>query len=161
MSSGVQFIDTNMFGPLKKKALDSPRLRTNYNFHSGDDDNPHRFLNVLAHDTYVAPHRHWDPPKSETILILEGKVGLFLFDDEGNITSAKVIGGSPRLGADIPANVWHTLAALTAFAVAFEVKPGPYRAAQEKDFPAWAPHEGDPEARAYLERLISLLPLDA
>lgn|ERR1035437_8039139 len=158
MSSGVQFIDIGLFGPLKKKALDSQRLRTNYNFHSGDEDNPHRFLNVLAHNTYIAPHRHMDPPKSETILILEGKVGLFLFDDEGNVTSAEVLGGPTRLGADIPADVWHTLASLTPFVVAFEVKAGPYCAAQGKDFPKWAPQEGDPEAPAYLERLLALLP---
>jgi cupin fold WbuC family metalloprotein len=77
MRSVVQFIDSDLFGPLKQKALDSQRLRTNYNFHSGDEDNPHRFLNVLAKGTFVPPHRHLDPPKSETILILEGRVGLF------------------------------------------------------------------------------------
>src|ERR1035441_1903647 len=86
MSSVVQFIDSDLFGPLKQKALGSQRLRTNYNFHSCDEDNPHRFLNVLAKGTFVPPHRHLDPPKSETILILEGRVGLFLFDDEGKVT---------------------------------------------------------------------------
>ncbi len=139
MSSVVQFIDSDLFGPLKQKALDSPRLRTNHNFHSGDEDNPHRFLNVLAKGTFVPPHRHLDPPKSETILILEGRVGLLLFDDDGNVTLAVVLGGSSRLGVDIPAGVWHTLVVLTPFAVALEVKPGPYLAAQGKDFPAWAP----------------------
>jgi cupin fold WbuC family metalloprotein len=161
MRSVVQFIDSDLFGPLKQKALDSQRLRTNYNFHSGDEDNPHRFLNVLAKGTFVPPHRHLDPPKSETILILEGRVGLFFFDDDGNVTSAVVLGGSSRLGVDIPAGVWHTLVALTPFAVVFEVKAGPYLAAQGKDFPAWAPRDGDPEVSGYLERLLAHLPPDA
>jgi cupin fold WbuC family metalloprotein len=86
---------------------------------------------------------------------------LFFFDDDGNVTSAVVLGGSSRLGVDIPAGVWHTLVALTPFAVVFEVKAGPYLAAQGKDFPAWAPRDGDPEVSGYLERLLAHLPPDA
>ena len=159
MSSAVQFIDSDLFGPLTKKALDSPRLRTNYNFHSGDEDNPHRFLNVMARGTFVPPHRHLDPPKSETILILEGRVGLFIFDDEGKVTLAQVVGGPSRLGVDIPAGVWHTLVVTTPFVVAFEMKAGPFLASRGKDLPAWAPQEGDPEAAGYLEQLLAHLPL--
>ena len=99
----VQFIDSDLFGPLKEWALASQRLRTNHNFHSGNEDNPHRFLNVMARGTNVPPHRHLDPLKSETFLILEGKVGVFLFDDEGKVALAEVVGGTERLGADIPA----------------------------------------------------------
>jgi cupin fold WbuC family metalloprotein len=156
--SAIQFIDSDLFGPLKKEALDSQRLRPNYNFHSGDEDNPHRFLNVMAHGTYVTPHRHLDPPKSETFLILEGKVGFFLFDDEGKVTMAEILGGSSRLGVDIVAGVWHTLAVLTPVAVIFEIKPGPYLAVRDKDFPAWAPREGEPETAGFLEGLMSHLP---
>jgi cupin fold WbuC family metalloprotein len=158
MNSEVQFIDFDMLGPLKEKALASRRLRTNHNFHSGNEDNPHRFLNVMARGTYVPPHRHLDPLKSETFLILEGKVGLFLFDDSGKVTLAEVVGGSQRLGADIPAGAWHTLAVLTPFVVSFEVKPGPYVARSDKDIPAWAPQEGEPGARAYLDWLLEQLP---
>jgi cupin fold WbuC family metalloprotein len=158
MSGEVQFIDTDLFGTLKEKALASRRLRTNYNFHSGDQDNPHRFLNVMARGTYIPPHRHLDPPKSETLLILEGKVGVFLFDDDGKVMLAETVGESKRLGVDIPPGAWHTLVVLTPFAVMLEVKPGPYVAVRDKDFPAWAPREGDPATGAYMARLMEQLP---
>jgi cupin fold WbuC family metalloprotein len=158
MTGAVQYIDSDLFGPLKEKALASKRLRTNYNFHSGNEDNPHRFLNVMIRGTYVPPHRHLDPLKSETFLILEGKVGLFIFDDEGKITLTEVVGGSHRMGADIPAGAWHTLVVLTPHVVSFEVKPGPYVDKSDKDIPSWAPQEGDPGAEAYLGWLLKQLP---
>jgi hypothetical protein len=39
--------------------------------------------------------------------------------------------------------------------VCFEVKPGPYSAANDKDFAPWAPMEGDAGAGAYLDTLVS------
>jgi cupin fold WbuC family metalloprotein len=158
MVQSVQFIDSSLFNPLKQKALASPRLRTNYNYHSGDADNPHRFLNVLAQGTFIPPHRHLDPPKSETLLVLEGKVGFFLFDDEGRVTSAEEIGDRGRIGVDIPSGVWHTLVVLTPFAVVFEVKAGPYDPSLGRDFAPWAPREADPGAADYNEQLITYLP---
>jgi cupin fold WbuC family metalloprotein len=159
MSDSVQFIESKMFGPLKEKAQALPRLRTNYNFHSGNEDNPHRFLNVLARGTYVPPHRHFDPLKSETFLLLEGKAGLLLFDDQGKVTLAEVIGEDGRLGVDIPAGAWHTLVALSPYVVLFEVKAGPYVGRADKNFPAWAPHEGEAEAGDYLERMLGEFPV--
>jgi hypothetical protein len=44
---------------------------------------------------------------------------------------------------------------LTEHVVCYEVKPGPYSAASDKDFAPWAPREGDPTAKAYLEMLVS------
>jgi cupin fold WbuC family metalloprotein len=50
------------------------------------EDNPHRFRNVMIQGTYIAPHRHRDPPKSESFLVLEGELAFFTFDDAGQIT---------------------------------------------------------------------------
>lgn len=158
MSGSVQFIESGMFGPLKQKALASPRLRTNHNFHSGNEDNLHRFLNVLARGTYVPPHRHLDPPKPETLLVLEGVAGLLLFDDKGNVIGSEVLGGAERLGVDIPPATWHSLVALTPFVVLFEVKPGPYLGRNDKDAAAWAPQEGNAHAPDYLKWMLNQFP---
>jgi cupin fold WbuC family metalloprotein len=34
-------------------------------------------------DTYIPPHRHLDPNKDETFVVLRGLLGLVLFDDAG------------------------------------------------------------------------------
>ena len=46
---------------------------------AGAADNPHRFLNVMAKGTYIAPHRHLDPRKAESFLVLRGEVAFFIF----------------------------------------------------------------------------------
>src|SRR5450631_4546153 len=90
--SPLQVLDSALLLSLIERARQSPRLRTNHNFHRSMEDNPHRFLNVLVPGTYVAPHRHKDPPKSESFLVLEGELAFFFFDDSGNITSTHVLG---------------------------------------------------------------------
>jgi cupin fold WbuC family metalloprotein len=150
----VQLLDSALFRSLIERARQSPRLRTNHNFHSSMEDNPHRFLNVMVRGTYIAPHRHRDPPKSESFLVLEGELAFFTFDDAGHIDSAHVLGRDP-LGVDVQPGVWHTIAVLTDHVVCFEVKPGPYSAVNDKDFAPWAPREGDPNAKPYLDSLVA------
>jgi cupin fold WbuC family metalloprotein len=87
-------------------------------------------------------------------VVLEGELAFFTFDDAGQITSTVVLGRG-AVGVDIEPSVWHSMAVLTPHVVCFEVKPGPYAVATDKDFALWAPKEGDPRARAYLEKLLS------
>jgi cupin fold WbuC family metalloprotein len=143
-----------LFRQLIERARQSPRLRINHNFHATMEENPHRFLNVMLRGTYVTPHRHLDPPKAESFLVLEGEIAFFTFDDEGAIASKHIL-GRDAIGIDIDPGIWHTLAVLSDEAVCYEVKPGPYTAANDKDFAPWAPREGDPDAAAYLERLLA------
>jgi cupin fold WbuC family metalloprotein len=151
----VQLFDSELFNQLIENARQSPRLRTNHNFHVSMDDNPHRFLNVMLRGTYITPHRHRDPPKAESFLVLRGRIAFFTFDDSGQITWVQLLGSDP-IGIDIQPGVWHTLAVLSENAICFEVKPGPYSVANDKDFAAWAPREGDQNAPEYLEWLISV-----
>ena len=81
----ISLISESLFDEVTTLAWESPRRRKNHNFHSGPTDNPHRFLNVLLAGTYIRPHRHLDPPKSETFVILEGAADVILFDDCGAI----------------------------------------------------------------------------
>jgi cupin fold WbuC family metalloprotein len=120
------------------------------------DDNPHRFLNVMVRGTYIQPHRHIAPPKSESFLALEGELAFFTFDDTGRIATTRIL-GRDVIGADIQPGVWHTLAVLSPYAVCYEVKPGPYSAPTDKDFAPWAPREGDPGASSYLDSLLAML----
>ncbi len=147
-------MDTALIRSLIERARQSPRLRTNHNFHASMDENPHRFLNVLIRGTYIAPHRHKNPSKAESFLVIEGELAFFTFDDSGRIAGVHRL-GRDVIGIDIQPGVWHTVAVLTPHAVCFEVKPGPYSAANDKDFAHWAPREGDPGAPEYLDRLIS------
>jgi cupin fold WbuC family metalloprotein len=149
----IQLLDAALFAALIERARQSPRLRVNHNFHSSMEDNPHRFLNVMIRGTYIAPHRHLDPPKAESFLVLEGEIAFFTFDDAGRVAGANIL-GRDIAGIDLAPGVWHTLTPLTPHAICYEVKPGPYLASNDKDFAPWAPREGQPGVREYLESLM-------
>lgn len=153
----VQLVHEQLFTEVAERAAQSSRRRMNHNFHSSAEDNPHRFLNVLLEGTYVRPHRHLDPPKAETFLVLEGAASVLVFNDAGEVTARYDLGMPSEhghlWGVDIPPGIWHTIIAQSARVVCFEVKPGPWNPATDKDFAAWAPTEQDPEREAYLGTL--------
>ena len=141
---------------VERKAYDarrSARQREVHAFHEGDADPLQRMLNALQPGTYVRPHRHLEPPRSEALVVLQGMLGYMSFagdgtpDDESFLLLERERGA---YGCDIRPGVWHTIFALVPDTVIFEVKPGPYRPANDKDFAAWSPPEGSPAAPAYL-----------
>jgi cupin fold WbuC family metalloprotein len=151
--AGPQLISRALFDELIERARRSPRLRTNHNFHGSAEENPHRFLNVMLRGTYITPHRHLDPPKAESFLVVEGEVAFLAYDDAGGIARVVRIGRDP-IGIDVQPGVWHNMVVLSEHAICFEVKPGPYAPASDKEFAPWAPREGDPRAQAYLNTLL-------
>ena len=127
----MQLLDGNLIRSLIDRAQRSPRRRTNHNFHASMEENPHRFLNAMVRGTYIAPFR-----------------------DDGEVATTHILGRDAR-GVDVQPGIWHTVAVLTPHAVCYEVKPGPYSAANDKDFAPWAPREGDAGVTAYLAMLVS------
>ena len=159
-SEAVALFGEREFAELRARAASAPRLRTNHNFHLGHDDLSHRFLNVLVRGTYVPPHRHTAPPKSESFVILRGEVAFFIFDDEGGLIAVhRLAANDPALpcGIDILPGVWHSITALSDTAVCYEVKPGPYTPLGDKVLAPFAPEEGDARAPAYLASLLAKL----
>ena len=123
-------------------------------FHQGSADHLQRMLNAMQPDSYIRPHRHLHPPKAETVLILRGELLCLVFDESGMATDAYLIRpGNDAFGFDCQAGIYHTFIAMRPDTVFFEVKPGPYEPASDKDFAAWAPPEGQPDVAAYLESL--------
>ncbi len=157
MQKLVQPITPELIESLVTKARQSPRRRINYNFHQSMEENPHRFLNVMLRGTYIRPHRHLDPPKAETFLVLDGRVAFCEFDDEGVLLNSLVLGKGGLPGVDLSPGVWHSLVVLSESAVCFEIKPGPWRAEDDKEFALWAPPESTLEAEAYLNQLTEQL----
>jgi cupin fold WbuC family metalloprotein len=153
----IQRLDNQLFDSLLRSAAASPRRRMNHNFHQNMEENPHRFMNVMLRDTYVTPHRHLDPPKSESFIVLAGEMAFFSFNDHGEPAAPILLGRDP-IGIDIQPGIWHTLIVLSEHAICFEVKPGPYSAANDKDFAPWAPREGSPQASEYLASLYRRVP---
>ena len=148
----VAFLDRDL---VQRKAYDarrSPRRRDIHVLHQGDDDPLQRMLNAIQPGSYIRPHRHLDPPKSEAVILLQGMLGYVSFRDDGtpeddNFLLLDLDRGV--LGCDIRPGVWHTIFALVPDTVIFEVKPGPYSPTNDKDFAPWAPEEFIPAASGH------------
>jgi cupin fold WbuC family metalloprotein len=110
----------------------------------------HRMAVGLQPDTYIPPHRHLSEDKAETLLVLKGRLGLLLFDEEGGVIEKRLLeAGGECLGVDLPPGVYHALVVLAADSILFECKAGPYRPVGEGELAPWAPREGEPGVAAY------------
>ena len=140
-------IDKELLDETTRKAIQSPRLRMNYNFHESLDDPVNRLINAMEPDTYLRPHRHNNPDKNEIFLLLRGKAVLFLFDDQGTISKSVIIDPKAGMyGGEIPCNVWHTLIVLESGSVVYEIKQGPFTPLSPENFASWSPDPEDKDA---------------
>lgn len=149
-------IDRKLIATKSREAAANPRRREVLVLHRDDQDPLQRMLNALQPGSYIRPHRHRRPPKAEPLVLLAGAAGFVVFEDDGTPSIENSILLHPHEGAlvvDQREGAWHTFFALHPDTVLFEVKPGPFDPAAEKEFASWAPEEGAPEAAAYLESL--------
>ena len=155
----MKLIDNKLLDETMSKAMESPRLRMNYNFHDSLDDPINRLINAMEPGTYLRPHRHKNPDKTEIFLILRGRVALFLFDDQGCISEHYLFDSNAGVyGGEIPADVWHTLLVLESGSVIYEVKQGPFAPLSPENMAPWSPVPEDSEGIfQFIDKLHSFL----
>ena len=79
--------------------------------------------------------------------MLQATIGLLQFNSEGEIHQQLHLSAKgPTHGIEIAEDQFHTLVALEADSVIFELKQGPYQPNQDKDFLYGFPKERTPEA---------------
>jgi cupin fold WbuC family metalloprotein len=138
-------------------ARSAPRRRRHYNLHDSHDDLVQKLFNVILQGSYIRPHKHAVCNKDEFILVVSGSLALITFDDSGNVTKVVKLERDQMascLAVIIPPDTWHTVISLSDHAVIFEVKEGPFRAENAKEFAPWAPEEGSDDVPTYLDWLL-------
>ena len=154
MSARVFTFD--QFTDLHDQAKASPRLRQHLNIHASHKAPFQRLFIAFGLDSYVRPHRHHLLLKDETLVAVQGLLGVLVFDDAGQVVQQFKLGTQSQAGqgvgpvVDMPAGTWHTVLALTPDAVLLEGKAGPFDPQGPREFADWAPEEGATEARALL-----------
>jgi cupin fold WbuC family metalloprotein len=140
-------IDDILLDQTCQAAAGADRQRKNANFHPSDEFPAHRLINAMQPGSYVRPHRHLDPNKDESIVVLQGRFGYLSFDDQGAIVEAITLSPhGPIFGIDIPHGITHTLLALEPDSVFFEAKAGPFIPLNTDEIAPWSPAEGTPAA---------------
>jgi cupin fold WbuC family metalloprotein len=156
----MKVFSTDYLNELTAQAQSSPRMRQHRNIHESYADPCQRLFNAVEPGSYIRPHRHAADPRDELLIAVRGLMVLVTFYDQGMVTGVVRFGVDRKgegltVGAEVPANTWHTVIALEPGCVLLEVKAGPFDPNQPKDLAAWAPDECGPNAKQYLEKLIS------
>jgi len=152
----VALIDRSLVQRKASDARQSDRRREIHIFHEGDPDPFQRMLNAIQPGSYIRPHHHLNPPKAESLILLQGVLGYVSFTEDGAPEEGGMVLIDPTCGVygcDIRAGVWHTVFALASDTVFFEAKPGPYDPSVDKQFAPWSPAERTPQAAEFLAEL--------
>ena len=154
---GHTWIDHELLEKVSGTAAASPRRRRNFNFHASENEASHRLLNAIEPDSYIPPHRHLDPAKDETLIVVRGRLGAVIFNDVGEVSDIAVLdAGGKRVGINLLHGTYHTVLALEPGTVFFESKAGPFKPLGDSEFASWAPREGAPDAQDYFTTLRGL-----
>lgn len=144
MERKVEFIDLDLMKRVSDEGRLSPRLRMNYNFHREECEPVNRLLNAMHRGTFLPVHRHLNPDRCESSVVLRGRIGVVIYDDEGHVVERREVGeGLSCRGFDIEAGVWHGIVVLEDDTVLYEVKQGPYAPLMADNIAPWSPAADD------------------
>lgn len=124
-------IDNKLLDEITAKAIESPRLRMNFNLHESLDAKAQRLLNVLLPGTPMSIHRHTHT--AETYVLLRGKMVVVFYNDLGEQIERYLLDTAHgNYGVHIPKGQWHGIEVIEPSTI-FEVKDGPYMPLQPED----------------------------
>ena len=139
-------LDDKLMAQGIEESRQSPRGRIILPIHRQQEALVQRMLNFLQSGTYVQPHWHPRSFASETIFVMQGRIGFAVYDDGGNLLSTHDLKAGALI--DIEPNIQHGLVCLESDTVILEIKRGPFDTEEDKVFASWAPSEDDGVAAA-------------
>ena len=124
--------------------------------HEGPDALLHDMIVVQYAGQYFRPHKHLE--KGESYHMIEGEMGIVVFDDEGKVADACRMDTSDTTVYGVGTGMDHTNFPLTDVAVYHESRPGPF-VSGDSVFAPWGPDGEDEEAaRKFVAALAEMLP---
>jgi cupin fold WbuC family metalloprotein len=139
---------------LKKLAAAAPLRRARFCLHQSHRDAVQEMVIAFCQDTYNRPHRHDN--KSESFHVIEGRLAVVFFDNEGKVTH-RIRLETPGQGGPflyrLCSSLWHAVIPLTEFVVIHETTAGPFVQGQAEPAP-WSPDGSNrEECMAFVRRL--------
>lgn len=129
-------INNQYINSLKSLAKKNKENKCTMCLHNDIRKHVHELVNLYPKGMYVRPHRH--PIKTETKVIIEGKLLVITFDNLGKIIDQFVMEKEGIFIFRLEKDIIHTNIPLTDV-VYYEVLDGPYVGKDDSVFPDWAP----------------------
>jgi cupin fold WbuC family metalloprotein len=150
LDPNFQAVDEEMWLELEDVALVNEKCNARICLHTDPAATFHDMIVLEWPNSYFPPHAH---PKAESLQILRGTLGVFTFDEAGNVTERCVLrADGEALLCRIGASTIHWTVPLTSPAIYRETKQGPFLGTHDRVFPRWAPAAGE-DRTEFLKRL--------
>lgn len=144
-------VDKEYIEYLKSLAQKDKERKCTMCLHNDIREHVHEMINVYPKGAYVRPHSH--PLKTETKIILEGKLQVVIFESSGKIMDEFIMGTDSIFTFRLDKGIIHTNIPLTDV-VFHEITEGPYIGKDDSVFPNWAPEPNDVlKTVSYMEEL--------
>lgn len=129
----VAVIDDATIRRMRDLAATSPDGRARLCLHHALSDPVQEMILALTSANCYPAHRHRE--KAESYHILDGELGILIFDDEGRVRQRQLLSGSAS-GAGramrIAPMIWHAVIALSPVVVFHETTSGPFQPGQSE-----------------------------
>ncbi len=135
-------IDKEYIACLKSLAKKNSEKKCTMCLHDDTRAHVHEMINVYPGGVYIRPHSH--PFKTETKIIIEGKLLVVIFDNKGDISDEFVMEKDGIFTFRMDKGMIHTNIPLTDV-VFHEIVEGPFVGHDDSVFPEWAPELDDGE----------------
>ena len=146
-------LDKNDLNILKSFATSNISGKSRICSHKNDTDLLHEMFIFHKRDYYVRPHRHFN--KSESIMILKGKVDLVLFNDDGVVQDLihldEFLSGK-KFYNRINEPIFHTLIIKSNYVIFYEATTGPFNK-KDTEFAEWSPKINTPESKIFMKNI--------
>ena len=141
-------IDREYIKYLKLLAEKNSMRKCTMCLHNDIREHVHEMINVYPQETYVSPHSH--PLKTETKIIIEGKMLIMLFDIRGEILEEFIMEREGFFSFRVDKGIIHTIIPLTDI-VYYEIISGPFVGKNDNVFYEWAPKpDNDTEIKKWM-----------
>lgn len=151
-------LDSQAIEEVKTRAFETSTQRFRLCLHKNIKQQTHEMLIGFTQNSYMPPHRH-PKEKSESYLVLEGNMDVYIFDDNG--LPIKRYSLSPQTtGNDflfrLNGNVWHMPVCTSTVVVYLETYSGPFKKNVDVEFPSWAPLEKNKKSLEFIKKVAKI-----
>tara|TARA_Y100000817_G_C16663722_1_gene458348 strand:+ start:23 stop:505 length:483 start_codon:yes stop_codon:yes gene_type:complete len=144
------YLDSNFLNKIKSEYRNSEKKISRLLLHNSPKDNVQEMIICFGKDTKIYPN--CSKGKSESLNVLEGKMKLINFDNNGNVT--KKLNMEP-LGSSVNPFLyrfnkceWHTMVAISDLVLVHEILEGPFNNMKNLN-PKWVPNTNESLTKFY------------
>ena len=148
-----RYVDWDLVGELKEMATHYGDKNVRLCLHANSESLFHTMVILERSGKYYRPHKHLD--KGECFHIIEGKMLILSFSDEGSVIDRCLLEPERAFMYRVAENMYHVAIPLTNIVIYHESKLGPFLKENDSVFPLWAPDGSNEDENAeYCKKLV-------